>query len=83
MVKGIILNCFTNSPLAFVQLYKELSMTVDQKKLLRKLFQSFLDAVVELLQSEHAVCFSCFANVNYVLCLLLLVIYMDATEIYL
>lgn len=45
-------------------------MTVDQKKLLRKLFQSFLDAVVELLQSEHAVCFSCFANVNYVLCLL-------------
>jgi regulator of nonsense transcripts 2 len=28
-------------------------MTADQKKLLRKMFQSFLDAVVELLQSEH------------------------------
>lgn len=33
--------------------YKELSMTTDQKKLLRKLFQSFLDAVVDLLQTEH------------------------------
>lgn len=41
--------------LRFVQLYKELSMTSDQKKHLRKLFQSFLDAVVELLQTEHGV----------------------------
>lgn len=30
-------------------------MTTDQKKLLRKLFQSFLDAVVDLLQTEHGV----------------------------
>lgn len=35
------------------ELYKELSMSNDQKKLLRKMFQSFLDAVVELLQTEH------------------------------
>lgn len=41
----------------FVQLYKELSMSNDQKKLLRKMFQSFLDAVVELLQTEHGVIF--------------------------
>jgi hypothetical protein len=46
---------FTVELLRFVQLYKELSMTTDQKKHLRKLFQSFLDAVVELLQTEHAV----------------------------
>ena len=30
-------------------------MTTDQKKYLRKLFQSFLDAVVDLLQTEHGV----------------------------
>jgi hypothetical protein len=50
-----------------VQLYKELSMTADQKKLLRKMFQSFLDAVVELLQSEHVVGLNFYFDVEPVL----------------
>ncbi|KAH9311223.1 hypothetical protein KI387_026258, partial [Taxus chinensis] len=36
------------------EIYKELNVTVEQKKFLRKAFQSFYDASVELLQSEHS-----------------------------
>lgn len=36
------------------ELYKDLSITVEQKKLLRKAFQSFYDASADLLQSEHS-----------------------------
>lgn len=32
-------------------------MTAEQKKHFRKLFQSFFDVAVDLLQSEHGVCF--------------------------
>ncbi|MCO5571736.1 hypothetical protein L7F22_025484 [Adiantum nelumboides] len=35
------------------ELFKELSITADHKKLLKKLFQSFYDGVVDLLHSEH------------------------------
>ncbi|KAL3689456.1 hypothetical protein R1sor_015765 [Riccia sorocarpa] len=35
------------------EIYKELSVTPEQKKQLRKLFQSFFDIAVDLLQSEH------------------------------
>jgi hypothetical protein len=42
-------------------------MTADQKKLLRKMFQSFLDAVVELLQSEHVVGLNFYFDVEPVL----------------
>lgn len=36
------------------ELYRDLSVTADQKKLLKKLFQSFYDGVAELLHSEHS-----------------------------
>ncbi|KAI5083055.1 hypothetical protein GOP47_0002798 [Adiantum capillus-veneris] len=36
------------------ELYKELNITADHKKLLKKLFQSFYDGVVDLLHSEHS-----------------------------
>lgn len=36
------------------ELYKELSVTADHKKLLRKLFQTFYDGVADLLHTEHA-----------------------------
>eukprot|EP00249_Psilotum_nudum_P018824 c26978_g1_i1 orf=54-3764(+) len=38
----------------YQELYKELNVTVEQKKFLRKMFQSFYDGVVELLLSEHS-----------------------------
>eukprot|EP00250_Pteridium_aquilinum_P005189 c15322_g1_i1 orf=194-3865(+) len=36
------------------ELHKELSITADHKKHLKKLFQSFFDGVVDLLHSEHS-----------------------------
>eukprot|EP01018_Ginkgo_biloba_P009187 Gb_41555 [translate_table: standard] len=36
------------------ELYKDLSITMEQKKLIRKLFQSYYDASADLLQSEHS-----------------------------
>ncbi|GLJ39978.1 hypothetical protein SUGI_0817920 [Cryptomeria japonica] len=36
------------------EIYKELNVTMEQKKFLRKALQSFYDASVELLQSEHS-----------------------------
>ncbi len=56
----------TSTPCIFSE-FKELSMTADQKKLLRKMFQSFLDAVVELLQSEHVVGLNFYFDVEPVL----------------
>ncbi|KAK4366545.1 hypothetical protein RND71_014425 [Anisodus tanguticus] len=36
------------------ELFKALNVTTDQKRLFRKAFQTYYDAAVELLQSEHA-----------------------------
>jgi hypothetical protein len=39
----------------FMQFFKDLNVTADQKKFFKKALNSYYDAVAELLQSEHAV----------------------------
>jgi hypothetical protein len=48
-----------------IQFLKGLNITADQKKVIRKACYSFYESAAELLQSEHSVSISVFANIIY------------------